>query len=79
MVIAAGIKKYKSITKKKKEKLDKIVLLAKFNLKSIEVWISKALIVSNIGHDEFAEIMRWNNALKEFYDAKEEIANSNDK
>ena len=54
-------------------------MLAKFNLKSIEVWISKALIVSNIGHDEFAEIMRWNNALKEFYDAKEEIANSNDK
>ena len=45
--IAAGIKKYKSTIKKKKEKHDKIVLLAK----------SKALIDSNISHDEFILIM----------------------
>ena len=38
--ITAGIKKYKSIIKKKKNKHDKIVLLAKFKLNSIEVLIS---------------------------------------
>ena len=72
--IAAGIKKYESIIKKKKH--DKIVLLAKSKLNSIEVLISKALIDSNISHDEFVLI---NNVLKEFYDMKEEIRNSNDK
>ena len=50
-VITAGIKKYKSIMKKKKKKKhDKIVLLAKSKLNSIEVLISKALIDSNISH-----------------------------
>ena len=46
-VITAGIKKYRSIIKKKKKKLDKIVLLAKSKLNSIEVLISKVLIDSN--------------------------------
>ena len=50
-VITAGIKKYKSIMKKKKKKKhDKIVFLAKSKLNSIEVLISKALIDSNISH-----------------------------
>ena len=76
-VITAGIKKYKSIIKKKKKKHDKIVLLAKSKLNSIEVLISKALIDSNISHNEFALI---NNARNEFYDMiYEEIKNSNDK
>ena len=74
--ITVGIKKYKSIIKKKKKKHDKIVLLAKSKLNSIEVLISKALIDSNISHDEFVLI---NNVLKEFYDMKEEIKNSNNK
>ena len=42
--IAAGIKNYKSIIKKKKKKHDKIVLLGNSKLNSIEVLISKALI-----------------------------------
>ena len=42
--IAARIKKYKSICKKKKKKHDKIVLLEKSELNSIEVLISKTLI-----------------------------------
>ena len=46
--ITAGIKKYKSIIKKKKKKHDKIVLLAKSKLNSIEVLTSKALIDSVI-------------------------------
>ena len=68
-VITAGIKKYKSIIKKKKKKHDKIVLLAKSKLNSIEVLISKALIDSVISHDEFVLI---NNVLKECNKMKEE-------
>ena len=75
-VVTAGIKKYKSIIKNKKKKHDKIVLLAKSKLNSTEVLTSKVLIDSNISHDEFVLI---NNVLKEFYDAKKEIKNSNKK
>ena len=49
--IIAGIKKYKSIIKKKKENHDKIVLLAKCKLKVTKALISKASIDSNISHD----------------------------
>ena len=66
--VTAGIKNYKSIIKKKMKKHDKIVLLAKSKLNSIEVLISKALIDSNISHNEFALI---NNLLKKFFDMKE--------
>ena len=68
--IAAGIKKYKSIIKKQKKNHNKIILLAKSKLNSIEVIISKALINSNISHNEFVLI---NNVLKEYDDMKEEI------
>ena len=54
--IIAVIKKYKSIIKKKKNKHDKIVLLAKSKLNRIEVLISKALIDSVISHAEFVLI-----------------------
>ena len=69
----AAIKKYKSIIKKNKKKHNKIVLLAKTRLNSIEVLISKALIKSVISHDEFVLI---NNVLKEYNEMKEEIKNS---
>ena len=72
--MTAGIKKYKSILKEKKKKYDKIVLLAKSKLNSIEFLISKALTDSNISHDKFFLI---NNVLKEFYGMKEEKKNSN--
>ena len=45
--ITAGIKKYKSIVKKKKKKYNQTVLSAKSKLNSIEVLISKALTDSN--------------------------------
>ena len=51
-VITAGIQKYKAIIKEKKQKHDKILSLATSKLNSIEVLISKALIDSNISHDE---------------------------
>ena len=63
LCITAGIKKHKSIIKKNKKKHGKIVLIAKSKLDSIEVLISKALIDSNISHDEFVLI---NDMLKEF-------------
>ena len=60
--ITAVTEKYKSINKKKRKKHDKIVLSVKSKLSSIEVLISKALIDSNICHDEFVLA---NNVLKE--------------
>ena len=68
----AVIKKYKSIIKKRKEKHDKIVLLAKSKLNSIEVLISKALIDSVLSHDEFVSI---NDVLKEYNEKKKEVKN----
>ena len=69
--IAAAIKNYKPIIKKNKKKHDKIVLLAKSKLNSIEVLNSTALFDSNISHDEFVLI---NNLLKECDDMKEEVS-----
>ena len=70
--VTAGIQMYKSIVKKKKKKHDKMVLLAKTKLNSIKVLISKALIDSNIGHDDYVVI---NNVLKGFDKMKKEIKN----
>ena len=67
--IDAGIKKYKSIIKKKK-KHDKIVLLANSKLNSIEILISKALIDSVISQDQFVLI---NNVLKEYNEMSNSI------
>ena len=51
-------------------------MLAKYKLNRIEVLLSKALIDSNISHDEFILI---NNVLIEVYDMKEQIKKSNDR
>ena len=72
--VTAWIKNYKSIIKKKKKKQEKIVSLAKSKLNRTEVLISKSLIDSNIGHDEFVSR---NNVLKEYKEMKEEIRNLN--
>ena len=70
--IAAGIKKYKSIINKENKKHDKMLLLAKTKLNRIVASISKALIDSNVSHDEF---ILTNSALKVYGDLKEEIEN----
>ena len=62
--IIAGIKKYKSIMKKKKKKYDKIVLLGKDKLTTIEVLISKVLIDSYISHEEFVSVKNMLRAMK---------------
>ena len=60
--ITSGIKKYHPIVKeKKKKKHDKTVLLGKEKLNTIEVLISRALIVSYISHDEFVSV---NNVIR---------------
>ena len=53
--------KYKSIIKKKEKKHDKIVLLGKEKLNTIEVLVSKALIDSYIRHEKFVTV---NNVLR---------------
>ena len=70
-VTPARIKNYKSIIKKKKKKQEKIVLLAKTKLNSIEVLISDTLINSDISHDKFISI----NVLKEYDEIKEKVKN----
>ena len=70
-VITAAIKRYKSVTEKKKRRHDKIVLLEKSKLNRIEVLISKALVNPVISHDEFVLIK---NVLKN-NEMKEEIKN----
>ena len=70
--IVAGIKKCKSIIKKKKKKHDKIVLLGKDKLNTIEVLISKSLINSYISRDEFVLV---NNVLVEYNEMKNELKN----
>ena len=71
-VITAAIKKQKPIIKKKKNKPDKIVLLAKSKLNSTEFLICKALVDSLVIHDELVLI---NNVLKEYVEMKEETKN----
>ena len=51
-----------------KKKHDKIVLLAKTKLNSVEVLISLALINSNISHYQFFFV---NNVLREYDDMRE--------
>ena len=71
-VVTEGIKKCKSIIKKKRKKHDRIVLLSKIKLNTKGVLISKALINPEVGHDEFASM---NNLLRKYNDMKEAIKN----
>ena len=70
--ITARIRKYKSNFKKKKKKHDKIILLAKTKLNSIDILIIQALINSYISHDKFVLV---NNLLREYDGMKKKIKN----
>ena len=52
------VKKLLNITRNKKKKHDKILMLAKSKLNSIETWISQALIDLDISHKEFIRILK---------------------
>ena len=67
MQLQQEFKKYHSIIRKKKKKHDKIGMLAKCNLNTNEVLLSKALINSYINHDQFISV---NNALREYGEIK---------
>ena len=67
-VVAAFIKKYKSVIKKKEKKHDKTVFSATSKLNLREVLISKTLIDSDVSHNEFVLIK---NVLKEYDKLKE--------
>ena len=70
--IIAGIKKFKSILKKKqkKKKHNKILVQGKDKLNTIEVLISKAFIDSHSSHEEFISM---NNVLTEYHEIEKEI------
>ena len=68
--ITAGIKKYKSIVKKKNKNYDKSVLPEKDKLNTIEVQIFKGLINSYICHDEFVSV---NNLFREYNEIEKKI------
>ena len=52
------IKKLLSITRNKKKKHDKILMLAKSKLNSIKPLISEVLIDMDLSHDEFVTILK---------------------
>ena len=52
------VKKLLNITRNKKKKHDKILMLAKSKLNSIETLISQALIDLDISHEEFVRILK---------------------
>ena len=70
--ITVGINKYKSITKKREKKHNKVVFFPNSKLNWIKVSISKVLIDSNIRH---GELVLANNVWKEYDEIKEEIEN----
>ena len=52
------VKKLLNITRNKKKKHDKILMLAKSKLNSIEALVSQALIDMEISHEEFVTILK---------------------
>ena len=70
------MKKLLSITRNKKEKHDKILVLTKCKLNSIETLVSQALIDMEISHEEFVTILK----MKDKYEKmKENLRNVNEK
>ena len=68
------VKKLLNITRKKKKKHDKILMLAKSKLNSIDTLISQALIDMDISHEEFITILK----EKDRYEImKENLKNKN--
>ena len=70
------MKKLLSITRNKKDKHDKILVLTKCKLNSIETLVSQALIDMEISHEEFVTVLK----VKDKYEKmKENLRNVNEK
>ena len=72
MQLKQEFKSISQLSRKRKKKHEKIVLLGKDKLNRIEILISKAIIDSYICHDEFVSV---NNVLRQYYEIKNEIKN----
>ena len=70
------IKKLLSITRNKKKKHYKILMLAKSKLSNIEILVSQALIDKEISHEEFFTIMKEKN---EYEKMKENVRNGSER
>ena len=70
------IKKLLSITRNKKKKHDKILMLAKSKLDSIETLVSQALTDIEISHEEFNAIIR---EKQKYERMKENVRNVSEK
>ena len=70
------IKKLLSITRNKKKKHDKILILAKSKLNSIETLVSQALIDIEIRHEEFITVLNEKDKSEKM---KENVRNINEK
>ena len=70
------IKKLLSITRNEKKKHDKILMLAKSKLDSIETLVSQALIDMEISHEEFNAIIR---EKQKYERMKENVRNVSEK
>ena len=70
------VKKLLNITKNKKKKHEKVLMLAKSKLNSIETLISQALIDMEISHEEFITILK----VKDKYEKmKDKLRTENEK
>ena len=69
------VKKLLNITRNKKKKHDKILMLAKSKLNSIETLISRALIDLDISHEEFIRILKEKDKCKKM---KEKLRRKNE-
>ena len=70
------VKKLLNITRNKKKKHDKILMLAKSKLNSIETLISQALIDMDISHEEFVTIL---NEKDEYEKMKDNLRRENER
>ena len=70
------IKKLLSITRNKKKKHDKILILAKSKLNRIETLVSQALIDMEIRHEEFITVLNEKDKSEKM---KENVRNINEK
>ena len=70
------IKKLLSMTRNKKKKHDKVLILAKSKLSSIETLVSYALIDMEINHEEFIAILKEKDKYKKM---KENVRNVSEK
>ena len=77
-VTTGVVKIFLNITRKKKKKHNKIIVLARSKLNIIENLISQALIDFEITHEEFSKIIYEKNNYKQIIDSIKSVKNVDD-